>query len=54
MAFDGMSCLQYHRDSIVSCIKHEVPEMFEGDTLKNADLLIFDHDNCRYRRSCLQ
>jgi len=47
MAFDGLSCLQSHRESIFSCIKREVPEMFEHDTLKNADLLIFDHDNCR-------
>ena len=47
MAFDGMSCLQSHREGIVSCIKHEIPEMFEGNALKNADLLLFDHDNCR-------
>jgi len=47
MAFDGMSCLQSHREAIFNCIKHEIPEMFEDNTLKNADLLTFDHDNCR-------
>ena len=47
MAFDGMNCLQSHREAIFNCIKHEIPEMFEDNTLKNADLLTFDHDNCR-------
>jgi hypothetical protein len=50
MAFDGATCLEGHRESIVNCINQTVPEIFEDNDLKNVDLIVFDHDNCRYVR----
>ncbi len=47
MAYDGVTCVEEHRDDIVNCINQTVPEIFEDEDIKNVDLIVFDYDNCR-------
>ena len=51
MSENGWDCVQDHREDIIKCVNSSVPELFDGENIKqkysNIHFMIYSPENCQ-------